>query len=154
MNSIYILDTNPLSGIWFTNIFTHLVGGLFILLMISFAMWKLFSLMWSACLFLLLLLLLLVSNPKIIITEAYVKKLAQTLSCVQLFVTPWTAAHQSPLSMEFSRQKYWNGLPFPPPGDLPHPGIEPASLASPALAGNILYHWEAQAQSFLVGVLP
>ena len=46
---------------------------------------------------------------------------------------PWTAACQAPLSMEVSRQDYWSGLPFPPPGALPHPGIKPASLASPAL---------------------
>ena len=42
-------------------------------------------------------------------------------------VTPWTVAHQAPLSMEFSRQEYWRGLPFPPPGDLPNPGIETVS---------------------------
>ena len=54
------------------------------------------------------------------------------------FATPWTVAHQAPLSMEFSRREYWSGLPFPPPGDLPDPGIEPASLASPALQGNSL----------------
>ena len=47
-----------------------------------------------------------------------------------LFVTPWTVAHQVPLSMELSRQEYWSGLPFPPPGDLPDSGIEPTSLAS------------------------
>ena len=41
------------------------------------------------------------------------------LSCVQLFVTPWTIAHQAPLSMEFSQQEYWSGLAFPTPGDLP-----------------------------------
>ena len=57
-------------------------------------------------------------------------------SCVQLCVTPWTVAHQAPLSMGFSRQEHWSGLPFPLPGDLPNPGIEPASLASPALAGG------------------
>ena len=51
-------------------------------------------------------------------------------------VIPWTVAHQPPLSMGFSRQEYWSGLPFSPPGDLPNPGIEPASLASPALAGG------------------
>ena len=45
------------------------------------------------------------------------------------FVTPWTAACQAPLSMEFSRQEYWSGLPFPPPGDLPNPGIKPVSPA-------------------------
>ena len=59
------------------------------------------------------------------------------LSCfsrVQLFKTPWTVACQAPLSMGYSRQEYWSGFPCPPPGDLPHPGIEPATLASPALA--------------------
>ena len=48
-------------------------------------------------------------------------------SCVRLFATPWTAAHQAPLSMEFSRKEYWNGLPCPAPGDPPDPGIEPMS---------------------------
>ena len=51
------------------------------------------------------------------------------LSGVPLFATPWTAAHQAPLSMEFSRQEYWSGLPCPPPGDLPNPGAEPRSPA-------------------------
>ena len=55
--------------------------------------------------------------------------------CLSL-VTTWTVAHQVSLSMEFSRQEYWNGLPLPSPGDLPDPGIEPAFLASPALAGG------------------
>ena len=50
---------------------------------------------------------------------------ALSLSHAQLFVTPWTVARQAPLSMGFSRQKYWSGLPFPPPGDLPNPGIKP-----------------------------
>ena len=50
-------------------------------------------------------------------------------SCVQLFATPWTVAHRAPLSIEFSRQEYWSGLPFLPPGDIPHPGIEPRSPA-------------------------
>ena len=56
-------------------------------------------------------------------------------SHVQLFAILWTVACQAPLSMEFSRQEYWSGLPCPPPGDLPDPGIPPASLTSPALAG-------------------
>ena len=47
------------------------------------------------------------------------------LSCVQLFATLWTVAHQTPLSMGFPRQEYWNGLPCPPPGDLPDLAIEP-----------------------------
>ena len=51
----------------------------------------------------------------------------KSLSRVRLFVTPWTVAHQIPLSMGFSRQEYWSGLPFPSPGDLPDPGIEPRS---------------------------
>ena len=53
-----------------------------------------------------------------------------------LFVTSWTIARQAPLSMEFSRQEYWSRLSFPTPGDLPYPGTEPESLASPALAGE------------------
>ena len=51
------------------------------------------------------------------------------LSCVRLFVTPWTIAHQVSPSMEFSRQECWSGLPSPSPGDLLDPGIEPGSLA-------------------------
>ena len=57
------------------------------------------------------------------------------LSHVQLFVTPWTIAHQAPPSMEFSKQEYWSGLAFPPPGDLPNPGIKPGS---PALRADAL----------------
>ena len=48
-------------------------------------------------------------------------------SRVQLFATPWTVAYQAPPPMEFSRQEYWSGLPFPSPGDLPDPGIKPSS---------------------------
>ena len=55
------------------------------------------------------------------------------LRCVQLFVTPWTVAHQAPLSTGFFRQEYSSGLPFPPPGDLPNPGLE---TVSPSLAGR------------------
>ena len=51
----------------------------------------------------------------------------KSLSRVRLFATPWTAAYQAPLSMGFSRQEYWSRLPFPSPGDLPDPGIEPGS---------------------------
>ena len=57
------------------------------------------------------------------------------LSHVQLFATPWTVARQDPLSMGFSRQEYWSGLPFPSPWDLPNPGIEPGS---PALQADAL----------------
>ena len=67
-------------------------------------------------------------------------------SHVSLFATPWTIPRQAPLSMGFSRQEYWSGLPRPPPEDLPHSGIEPASLRTPALAGGFFTTsatWEA-----------
>ena len=70
----------------------------------------------------------------------------KSLSRVRLFVTPWTVAYQALLSVGFSRQEYWSGLPFPSPGDLPDPGIEPMSLTSPALAGRLFTPsatWEA-----------
>ena len=59
------------------------------------------------------------------------------LSCVQLFATPWSVAHQAPLSMGFFRQEFSSGLQFPPPGNLPGPGIEPTSPVSPSLAGRL-----------------
>ena len=62
-------------------------------------------------------------------------------SCVRLFATPWTAAHQAPLSIGFSRQKYWGGLLCPPLGYLPDPGVTLEPLLSPALAGRwVLYY--------------
>ena len=61
---------------------------------------------------------------------------ANSFSHVRLFATLRTVAHQAPLPMGFFRQKYWSRLPFPPPGDLPDPRIEPESLTSPALAGG------------------
>ena len=61
------------------------------------------------------------------------RKKMKSLSRVRLFATPWTVAHRAPLSMGFSRQEHWSGLPFPSPGDLPDPGIE---LASPALQAD------------------
>ena len=64
-------------------------------------------------------------------------------SHVQLYATPWTVVHQAPLSMEFSRQNYWSGLPCPSPGDLPNPGIELTSLTSPSLAGGFFTNWES-----------
>ena len=57
---------------------------------------------------------------------------------VQLFVTPWTAAHQAPLSIVFSRKEYWSGLPIPPPGDLPNPGFEYVPPLCPALQEDSL----------------
>mgnify|MGYP007134201043 CR=1 FL=1 len=64
----------------------------------------------------------------------YVCVCAQSLSCV--WVTLWPVAQQAPPSLEFPRRKYWSGLPFTLPGDIPNPGTEPVSLASPALAGR------------------
>ena len=67
-------------------------------------------------------------------------------SCVFLYVPLWTIACQAPVSMEFSRQEFWSQLLYAPPGDLPDPGIEPASLLSPALAGGFFpmsTTWEA-----------
>ena len=61
---------------------------------------------------------------------------AQSHSVVSLFATSWTTVHQAPLSMEFSRQEYWSGLPVTTPGDTPDLGIEPMSLGSPALVGG------------------
>ena len=60
----------------------------------------------------------------------------KSLSHVRLLAPPWTVAYQVPLSMEFSRQEYWNGLPFPTPEDCLNPGIKPTSPASPVLAGG------------------
>ena len=59
-------------------------------------------------------------------------------SVMSYSATPWAVACQSPLCMEFSGQEYWSGLPFPPPGNLPDPGIKPKSLVSPALTGGFL----------------
>ena len=75
------------------------------------------------------------------------KDYACVLSHVEFFVTLWTIGHQAPLSMGFPRQEYWSGLPFPPPGDLPNPGIKPGSPALqldslPAeLQGSLCHRW-------------
>ena len=61
---------------------------------------------------------------------------AELFSHVRLSATPWSITRQAPLSVEFSKQEYWSGLPFPIPGDLPDPGIEPTSPASPILASR------------------
>ena len=72
--------------------------------------------------------------------------MAIMLSHVRLFATPSTVPHLAPLSMEFSRQEYWSGLPFATPGDLLNPGIEPVSSVAPASAGEFFTTgatWEA-----------
>ena len=76
---------------------------------------------------------------------------AKSLSRVRLCVTPRTVACQAPLSMGFSRQEYWSGLPCPPPGHPPNPGIKPGSLMSPALAGGFFTTgatWEAPGEVY------
>ena len=84
---------------------------------------------------------------------------ACVLSCVShvwLCVTLWIIALQAPLSMGFSRQEYWSGLPWPSPGDLPDTGIEPLSLMSPALAGKFFTAsttWEASFSSELSSIM-
>ena len=70
-----------------------------------------------------------------IIYKCKVKCVLKHLSCVWLIVMLWMVACQAPLYMGFSRQEYWNALPYPPPGDLPNPGVEPTSLTFPASAG-------------------
>ena len=75
------------------------------------------------------------------------RSMLSRFSCVQLFTTLWTAACQAPLSMEFSRQECWSGLPFPTPGDLPNSGIESTSLMFPSLPGGFFTTsttWEGQ----------
>ena len=67
----------------------------------------------------------------------YYEVCVDMLSRGHLFATPWTVVLQAPLSLGFSRQEYWSGLPFPAPGDLPNPGTEPVSPVSPALAGQV-----------------
>ena len=78
-------------------------------------------------------------------------------SRILLFLILWTIAHQASLSMRFSRQEYWSGLPYPPPEDLPNPGIKPTSLMSPAVAGIFFISsaaWEAQKLRHIVAVVP
>ena len=66
---------------------------------------------------------------------------AKSLCRVRLFPILWTVAFQAPLSMGFSRQVYWSGLLWPPPGDLPNPGIEPGYIMSTCIGRQVLYHW-------------
>ena len=104
---------------------------------------------------------------KKIVIVCYFLYLLKSLSRVRLFVTPWTVAYQAPPSMGFSRQEYWSGLPFPSPGDLPNPGIEPGfpTLEADALTSEppgkplcILYDnlnifWSFESQIFFPNVL-
>ena len=76
------------------------------------------------------------TKVKVYLPHVLISVYALSLRHVQLSVTLWTVACQTPLSMEFSRQEFWNGVPFPTPGDLSNPGIEPVSLVSHALTSG------------------
>ena len=78
-------------------------------------------------------------NPRVLLCYAVLSH----FSCVRLLLTLWAVARQAPPRVGLSRQEYWSGLPCPPPGDLPDPGIKPASLMSSALAGRFFTTWEA-----------
>ena len=99
-------------------------------------------------------LFLMKGKPDISIEGIYHFSLYVCVLChIWLFMTLWTVVFQAPLSMKFSRQEYWSGLPFPTPGHLPDPGIKPTSLVLSAMAGGwVLYHcdaWEAPLQNML-----
>ena len=68
-------------------------------------------------------------SQKMFVSSYLWVRVCYSLSHVLLFATPWTVSHQAPLSMKFSRKEYWSELPFPSPGDLPDPGVEPGSSA-------------------------
>ena len=76
------------------------------------------------------------SGQKPRLPQRWLKVKVKSLSCVRLFATPWTVAYQAPPSMGFSRQEYWSGLPFPSPGDLPHPGIKSPAFQADALTSE------------------
>ena len=75
------------------------------------------------------------------------------LSCVWLFVTPWTVTCQASLSMGLSQQEYWSELPFPPPGNLLDPGIEPMSTVATALAGRFFTTWAIWEANIMIAQL-
>ena len=83
-----------------------------------------------------------------------VKVKLKSLSRVRLFATPWSVAYQAPLSMGFSRHEYRSGLPFPPPEDLPDPGIETVSFTSPVLAGRFFITEPPEKPQILLYSLP
>ena len=74
-------------------------------------------------------------KARMVVFERYLRLSLLLCSVASDSAAPWIVAHQAPRSMRFSRKEYWSELPFPPPRDLPDPGIEPTSLTSPALAG-------------------
>ena len=86
-------------------------------------------------------------SQRVDMTEASERACTKSLNHVQIFATPWTVAHQAPLSTGFSRQEYWSGLPCPPPGDLPDPGTEQEASCTFCIAGEFFTTeplWEPQ----------
>ena len=94
------------------------------------------SVLWHSAFFMVQLSHLYMTTGKTIALSIWIFASKVMFLSVQLCAALWTVAPQAPLSMGFSRREYWSGLPCPPPGDLPHLGIEPGSLTSPALAGR------------------
>ena len=107
----------------------------FIFLHITSSCTKLLEVVSGSCIMLFVLLHTLRPLPRTPVVFTEWSEWVKSLSRVWFFVTPWTVAYQAPPSMGFSRQEYWSGLPFPSPGDLPDPGIEPGS---PALQADAL----------------
>ena len=112
-----LISTNNLLGFWLLSNWEELI---------SWQSWVFLSL--NINFFSSYLVLVWVCSPEFY-GFPHVKVKVKSLSCVWLFATPWTVAYQAPQSMGFSRQEYWSGLPFPSPGHLPDPGIEPRSPA-------------------------
>ena len=109
----------------------------------SVAYWKVVFIVWSTLFFIYFFWLIFIN---VTYFKIFIGVHAYVLSCVWLFVTLWTVSRKAPLFMGFPGQEYWRGLPFPSPGDLTNPRIEPESLMSPALASGFFTtsaNWEA-----------
>ena len=105
-----------------------------------------FSSIFSVCVFCYWQLQLMFSNPLIFSSVGCTSMHVKSCQSCPTLCNPWTVAHQAPLSVGFSRQEYWSGLPCPPPRGLPDPGIQPRCLVPPALAGGFFTTsttWEA-----------
>ena len=131
-----ILEVNSLSVVSFAVIFSHSEGIRLTLLIVSFIVQKLLSLIRSHLFIFVFISITLGGGSQRILLWFMLEGVlcfplkwseVKSLSRVWLFATPWTVAYQDSPSMGFSRQEYWSGLPFPSPGDLPDPGIEPRS---------------------------
>ena len=150
----YILEINPLSVVSFAIVLPHSEGCLFTLLIVSFAVQKLLSLIRSHLFtFVFISITLEGGSQRILLwfmsssvlpmfsSKSFIRSGQISRSVVSDSLQPHGlyVAHQPPLSMKIFRQEHWSGLPFPTPVDLPDPGIKPATLASPALAGRYFF---------------